>query len=1243
MTPALDFGAAVLVYYLRLRAGDRKAVVVPTDGRRAAKQGRNEKMKNVVTAIRVCVAMLAPLGAWADTWTDGSGNAWTYTINGEEATVNTVSFETTTLVIPDTLGDKPVTAFDAGVFAGKARAVRVTIPATVTAIPAEAFLNCGNLKAVTINGEGLTSIGARAFRGCGNLEAFVMPNSVSSLGQGAFAGCSSMVSVTLSDALTELPGVPYRPGYTTGYGDDEESGRVSMWNHLPALFDSCASLETINWGANVKSIGNVAFLNCSALESVEIPDTVTNIGYHAFLGCSSLANVKIGDGVTSIGRMAFRALPNLTKVTFGEKVDEIGQQAFQDCVNLQNFTLPDTIQNLCYRCFAGCSKALTEVTIPTNKDEMETKLQEAVFAGCSKLATVTFGDTVKTLTGVPYAPGYTTSYGDAAENTTLYMRYSDGLFYNCTSLETINWGVGIKSIGNIAFLNCSALESVEIPNTVTNIGNHAFLGCSSLANVKIGDGVTSIGRMAFRALPNLTKVTFGEKVDEIGQQAFQDCVNLQNFTLPDTIQNLCYRCFAGCSKALTEVTIPTNKDEMETKLQEAVFAGCSKLATVTFGDTVKTLTGVSYAPGYTTSYGDTAEGTTLYMRYYDGLFYNCTSLKTINWGAGIKSIGNIAFLNCSALTDLVIPAGITDIGNHAFFGCSSLKVVTVMGNVNSLGRYAFGNCPALHYVDFRGAKMTSAPGYMPFKFDNDRVTVYAAEGSTGWKGVAEVEGLPDDGTWGGARITYAPPPENADAPYDFYVYPATATISRVNHYWSLMVTTNRYVHGKTVPQSVARIYEGDPVYLSYAFNEYWRGEAFSVVNRITLSGAKSGSVDDVFHWNAHATAAYGWTTNAAPALLQKLPKGSYTLTLQLNGDNSLDETDYSNNTTSIAFKVVAATHTVTFNGNGGSSEAASRKVKDGAAVGKLPAAKKSGYIFDGWYTAKTGGRKIAASTTVLDDMTVYARWAAAWTVTWNANGGKIGSATTSKVLVRKGAAVGTLPKATRKGYAFKGWYTAKSGGTKAKTTTKITKSVTYYAQWTANKYTIKFNKNGGKGTMKTQSATYGKNVTLRANAFTKAKYKFAGWATKKNGKVAYKNKAKVKNLTDKDGKTVTLYAVWNKAKSGDVKAAAKPAASAARPAAAVAVVPAWAVGTFYGGDEGAFTTITVSKAGKVSGKVLFEDGGRWTIVGKAAGQRLETVVTDAGGNSAEVVFAIGKTPDGRCRIESEDGSISAEN
>ncbi|MBQ3289836.1 MAG: InlB B-repeat-containing protein, partial [Kiritimatiellae bacterium] len=270
-------------------------------------------------------------------------------------------------------------------------------------------------------------------------------------------------------------------------------------------------------------------------------------------------------------------------------------------------------------------------------------------------------------------------------------------------------------------------------------------------------------------------------------------------------------------------------------------------------------------------------------------------------------------------------------------------------------------------------------------------------------------------------------------------------------------------------------------------------------------------------------------------------------------------------------------------------------------------------------------------------------------VKFNANGGSVSP---KMRIVTKGKAVGSLPKATKKGYTLKGWYTKKkSGGSKVKTSTKVKKDVTYYARWKANKYKIKFNKNGGKGKMKTQSTTYGKKVTLRANAFKRSKYKFKGWAKTKKGKVKYKNKAKVKNLTSKNGKTVKLYAVWKKTKSGNIKAEAMAAdvslatsvavGKAVKVSANAAAAPSWPVGTFYGGDEEAFTTITVSMAGKVSGKVLFA-ADTWTIVGKVNGQLIDAVVTDASGNSAEVVFAFVKLEDGRIRIESEDGSIWAE-
>ena len=146
-----------------------------------------------------------------------------------------------------------------------------------------------------------------------------------------------------------------------------------------------------------------------------------------------------------------------------------------------------------------------------------------------------------------------------------------------------------------------------------------------------------------------------------------------------------------------------------------------------------------------------------------------------------------------------------------------------------------------------------------------------------------------------------------------------------------------------------------------------------------------------------------------------------------------------------------------------------------------------------------------------------------YTVSFNANGGKT---SVTRRSVRNNAAVGSLPMATRKGYKFKGWYTKKKGGARIKATTRVTRNVTYYARWTANKYKIKFNANGGRGKMKTISTRYGKTVRLKANAFKRSGFKFAGWAVKRSGRPVFKNKAKVKNLTARNGKVVTLYAAW---------------------------------------------------------------------------------------------------------------------
>ncbi|WP_195543537.1 SH3 domain-containing protein [Massiliimalia timonensis] len=138
---------------------------------------------------------------------------------------------------------------------------------------------------------------------------------------------------------------------------------------------------------------------------------------------------------------------------------------------------------------------------------------------------------------------------------------------------------------------------------------------------------------------------------------------------------------------------------------------------------------------------------------------------------------------------------------------------------------------------------------------------------------------------------------------------------------------------------------------------------------------------------------------------------------------------------------------------------------------------------------------------------VNAGSSASYKVTFNANGGSV---STSSKTVKYGSTYGTLPTPTRSGYDFKGWYTAKSGGTKITSSSKvsITKNTTLYAQWekkaTEKLVTYKTNTavnyRTGPGTSYKVVATLskGKSVSVvegyskSANGYTWSKIKISG-------------------------------------------------------------------------------------------------------------------------------------------------------
>ena len=66
-----------------------------------------------------------------------------------------------------------------------------------------------------------------------------------------------------------------------------------------------------------------------------------------------------------------------------------------------------------------------------------------------------------------------------------------------------------------------------------------------------------------------------------------------------------------------------------------------------------------------------------------------SSIKTVNIGDSVTSIGDYAFKNCKSLTSVTIGDSVTSIGKSAFFICWSLTSVTIGDSVTSIGDRAF--------------------------------------------------------------------------------------------------------------------------------------------------------------------------------------------------------------------------------------------------------------------------------------------------------------------------------------------------------------------------------------------------------------------------------------------------------------------------------------------------------------------------------------------------------------------------
>ena len=248
----------------------------------------------------------------------------------------------------------------------------------------------------------------------------------------------------------------------------------------------------------------------------------------------------------------------------------------------------------------------------------------------------------------------------------------------------------------------------------------------------------------------------------------------------------------------------------------------------------------------------------------------------------------------------------------------------------------------------------------------------------------------------------------------------------------------------------------------------------------------------------------------------------------------------SNVTVTASFQPI--TYTITYNNVEGATFVASNPVSytvESEAI-TLNNPIKTGYTFGGWTGTDLDG--ITQTVTIPSGSTGDRAYTANWTthtysVQFNGNDATGGEMSAQSFTYDEPNKALTANAYTRTGYHFTGWNTAADGTGTAYTdgqavqnlTAENGATVTLYAQWTANTYTVHFVAGiPVSGEMPDQSLTYGQAANLPANAFSTTKGYFVNWNTEADGSgTTYTDGQEVLNLTAEDGGVVTLYAQWH--------------------------------------------------------------------------------------------------------------------
>ena len=1042
------------------------------------------------------------------------------------ASIGAKAFEECAALAQVVLPDNSLTYLGGAAFYNDDALASITIPASLEEVGSDyyqggPFSNCDGLKEVVFD-DGVTQIHDNLFFSCYGLENITVPDGVEKIGDNAFRACKSLVSVDIPASVKKI-------GYQA-FADCKSLRTIVLPDTVEelynGLFQGCVSLESVHYPESLKYIPNEAFENCSCLAKIDIPDSVEWIGYSAFTNCAALSEICLPSSLGEIYDGAFRNCDALESIVIPDSVVKFGSNMFQDCDALTNVTLSSGLTSIPSYTFEHCD-SLASIVIPYRV----TSIEANAFTNCTKLTDVIIPKAVESIaSGVFSYPRRMTIHGVTGSYAETYAG-KNNIKFEAQQVPATKASFDKEELTLKVRDSASLVLSIEPANMTDEVewksANEKVATVDASGKVVACSVGTTVIKAGVGDLVAKCKVTVVQPVTSVYVSADSSRFNIGEtlqFTAsvnPDNANDKSIEWSSSNENVVSvdQTGLATAKAKGTATIKASALDGSGKYGTCTLTVTGETFAAQDvselasshpYANSCTDKWTYAVEGADSLDITFDEQtsFEEWSDYLTI-FDANGEEVGSYTGTELAGKT-VTVPGGSFTLslstdrtGSDWGFAVTNViakteaKVFTVTLDVNgeltsvevpegkAMSRPDDPELDAFHVFEgwFTDAEMTeeynfespvtsSFTLYAKFR-DAQLFTVtfdYNFDGASDYRAEEVYEG----------SIAYSP------------AYSPTHTGYIFLGWYTDKAATEEYDFNTPVMSNLT-LYGG------------WAPQMFTV-----SFGGKGSGVE-------HQTVAYGERATE-PAVEQREGRTFEGWWLS-EGGTYTQRYDFSQPVTSDLSLMDRWSAEVAFDSNGGSAVKAQKVMvgEAGSKATKPTDPTRSGYAFKGWFSDKGLAQAYDFSSRVSRDTTLYAKWeASSYTVTFNSNGGSAVKAQS----VKYGAKASKPTNPTKAGCTFNGWYSDK-GLTKAYDfNTAVKGSVTLYAKWTVNSYTVSFNANGGSA-VKSQTVKYGAKASKPADP-TRSGYAFKGWYSDKGLMKAYDFNAAVKG-------NLTLYAKWEKA------------------------------------------------------------------------------------------------------------------